>query len=96
MGPLSRLSTNRRGSVPMSRARARGASGRARRVIALVGSSALFCVAATGCSTHNVAVSRPCFKVTGDKAVAIDNRGAIAMAKIGLTPEGLKNQERCR
>lgn len=58
---------------------------------------ALFAIAATGCSTHEVAVSRPCATVTrGGKAVAIENRGAIAMAKVGLTPAGLKAQEKCR
>jgi hypothetical protein len=51
---------------------------------------------ASGCSTHDVAASRPCPDIKADKkAIAISNRGAIGMAKIGLTPENLKAREDC-
>lgn len=52
---------------------------------------------ATGCSTHREAVSHPCTTVTkGGKVIAVENRGAIAMAKVGLTPNSLKAQEKCK
>lgn len=79
----------------MSRSSEKG--GRWRALTAVLGSAALVSIAATGCSTHDVAVSRPCPAVTkGGKAIAIENRGAIALAKIGLTPDGLKAQVKCR
>jgi hypothetical protein len=59
-------------------------------VAVLVASSAL----TTGCSTHQVAAFRPCPQAA--KAVAVSDRGAIGLVKIGLTPEGLKRQEKCR
>ena len=51
--------------------------------------------AVAGCSTHDVAVERPCPEVTAKKVAAISNRGAIGMAKVGLTPEALKAREDC-
>ena len=43
------------------------------------------------------AVSRPCPDIRAEKkAVAISNRGAIGMAKIGLTPDNLKAREDCK
>jgi hypothetical protein len=49
-----------------------------------------------GCSTHDVAVSNPCRTTRGGKVVAVSSRGAIAMAKVGLSPRGLKAQEQCK
>jgi hypothetical protein len=52
--------------------------------------SALVVLSATvvaGCTSHAVAVKHPC----PDLSV----RGAIALAKIGLTPKELKLQEKC-
>jgi hypothetical protein len=70
------------------RARAKAAAGLTCLVL-------LLGAAAGGCSTHDVAVSRPCTIVKAGKAVALSNRGAVAMAKIGLTPRALKAQEKC-
>jgi hypothetical protein len=52
---------------------------------------------ATGCSTHDdVAASHPCTFEKGGKVVAVENRGKIGLAKVGLTPKGLKAQEKCK
>jgi hypothetical protein len=51
----------------------------------------------TACSTHDVAATRTCTTVTkGGKVAAVSNRGAVGLAKIGLTPKGLKLQEKCK
>jgi hypothetical protein len=42
----------------------------------------------TACTPHTITVKHPC----PDLSV----RGAIALAKIGLTPELLKEQQHCR
>jgi hypothetical protein len=49
-----------------------------------------------GCSTQQAAVSHPCPRssVQG-RTVAASSRGAIGLAKIGLTPKRLKTQEKC-
>jgi hypothetical protein len=44
--------------------------------------------AVAACTPHTVAAKHPC----PDLSV----RGAIALAKLGLTPEELKLQEKCR
>jgi hypothetical protein len=55
------------------------------------------CLLATACSTHEVEATRTCTTVTkGGKVVAVSNRGAIGLAKIGLTPRALKLQEKCK
>jgi hypothetical protein len=48
----------------------------------------------TGCTTHDVTAVHPCPVVT-KKVVVVTHRGSIAMAKIGLTPRGLKAQTTC-
>jgi hypothetical protein len=53
-------------------------------------------LAVTGCSTHDVPTSNPCTTLKGGKVVAVENRGAIGLAKVGLTPKGLKAQEACK
>jgi hypothetical protein len=64
-------------------------------VVAVAGVLALSTVA-VGCSTHDEATSRPCPPVAPKgTAVAISRRGAVGMAKVGLTPAGLKAQEKC-
>lgn len=65
-----------------------------RRRIAVTG-ALLLVTAVAGCSTHDVAVERPCPEVTADDVAAISNRGAIGMAKLGLTPESLKARGDC-
>jgi hypothetical protein len=51
---------------------------------------------AAGCSTHSAAVSHPCSTVSKQgKVVAVSNRGRVGLAKIGLTPKGLKAQQKC-
>jgi hypothetical protein len=70
---------------------------RARSLRALVGAVAALSLLATACSTHDVAATRTCTTVTkGGKVVAVSNRGAIGMAKVGLTPKALKLQEKCK
>lgn len=63
---------------------------------AIAGLSLFVGAVTTGCSTHDVPVSHPCTTVEGGKVVAVENRGAIALAKVGLTPKGLKAQEKCK
>jgi hypothetical protein len=66
-------------------------------VSTLVGLSLVVGLGTTGCSTHeDVAASHPCTFVTGGKVVARANRGKIGLAKVGLTPKGLKAQEKCK
>jgi hypothetical protein len=47
----------------------------------------LLAVVAAGCSPHEESVQNPCPELSP--------RGAIALAKIGLTPRELKEQQRC-
>jgi hypothetical protein len=48
------------------------------------------------CSTHRVAVTNPCPTLTKNGVVVVSpNRGAIGLAKIGLTPAAVKAQEKC-
>jgi hypothetical protein len=52
--------------------------------------------ATAGCSTHRVATTNPCPVVTKHKVVVVaPTRRAIGMAKLGLTPKGLKAQYKC-
>ena len=67
-----------------------------RRAAAAAGAVLLLGALLAGCSTHDEAVSRPCPEVTSKKVAAISNRGAIGMAKIGLTPDNLKAREDCK
>jgi hypothetical protein len=53
-----------------------------------------FSTLAAGCSSHNVAAYRSC--PLAARVVAVSDRGAVGMARIGLTPEGLKRQTKCR
>jgi hypothetical protein len=63
----------------------------------LVGLSLLVGLTVTGCSTHDdVAASHPCTFTVAGKVVAGENRGKIGLAKVGLTPKGLKAQEKCK
>jgi hypothetical protein len=53
-------------------------------------------VVSGGCTTHRVTAVHPCpALVTQQTVVAVPNRGAIGMDKIGLTPDGLKSQQKC-
>jgi hypothetical protein len=53
-------------------------------------------IAAGGCTTHRVTAVHLCpGVVTQRTVVAVPNRGAIGMDKVGLTPAGLKAQEKC-
>jgi hypothetical protein len=54
------------------------------RILALV---VLSMTAAAGCTTHSVAQQNPC--------TAVSIRGAIGVAKLGLTAEELKLQQKC-
>jgi hypothetical protein len=69
---------------------------RARTWRLLIGTVGALSLVATGCSTHDVSATRTCTTVTNGKVVAISSRGAIGMAKIGLTPKALKLQEKCK
>jgi hypothetical protein len=61
-------------------------------VVLVLALSALF----AGCSTTRVAVSHPCpGSPANAKTVAASNRGAIGLAKVGLTPKRLKADEKC-
>jgi hypothetical protein len=48
---------------------------------------ALVTATVAGCTTHTESVQNPCPELS--------RRGAIAMAKLGLTPQELKQQGRC-
>ena len=51
---------------------------------------------AGGCTTHRVTAVHLCPGVVTERTVvAVPNRGAIGMDKVGLTPDGLKAQENC-
>ena len=64
---------------------------------ALIGTVGALCLLAAGCSTHEVAATRTCTTATkGGKVVALSNRGAIGLAKVGLTPKALKLQQKCK
>jgi hypothetical protein len=64
------------------------ADGRARRARAsLIAGIALTALVAAGCSTHDEDVRNPCPELSG--------RGAVALAKLGLTPRELKEQAEC-
>ncbi len=53
-------------------------------------------VGTAGCSTHRAAVTNPCPVVSKQGTIVVTpNRGAIAMAKVGLTPKSLKTQQKC-
>jgi len=48
------------------------------------------------CSTHRVAQTHPCPALTAQsKVVVASSRGAIGLAKVGLTPKGLKALDDC-
>jgi hypothetical protein len=49
--------------------------------------TALTVIAVAGCSTHTESVQNPCPEVS--------RRGAVALAKLGLTPQELKQQGKC-
>jgi hypothetical protein len=66
-------------------ARADGSATRARR--SLIAAVALTALVAAGCSTHDEDVRNPCPELSG--------RGAVALAKLGLTPRELKEQAKC-
>jgi hypothetical protein len=75
----------------------RGRRPRGRVLSTIVGLSLLVGLTATGCSTHDdVAASHPCTFTVAGKVVAGENRGKIGLAKVGLTPKGLKAQEKCK
>jgi hypothetical protein len=57
-----------------------------RRLLA-AGGVALAAVVVAGCTTHSESVQNPCSELSP--------RGAIALAKLGLTPDELKQQEKC-
>jgi hypothetical protein len=65
-----------------------------RGLAALIGLLALIGSTAAGCSTHDVAVSRPCAISENGRRVAVNNRGGIGMPKLALTPRRFKVQER--
>jgi hypothetical protein len=48
---------------------------------------ALTTTAVAGCSTHDESVQNPCPQLS--------RRGAVALAKLGLTPQELEQQEKC-
>jgi hypothetical protein len=53
-------------------------------------------LALSGCRRHeNVAVVHSCPVVAGKKIVVASDKGAIGMAKVGLTPKELKADD-CR
>jgi hypothetical protein len=56
---------------------------------------ALGATTVSGCTKHNVAAVHPCPVVATKKVVTVANRGAIAMAKVGLTPKELKAVTTC-
>lgn len=58
----------------------------ARRLLAVV-VVALTTTTVAGCTTHSESVQNPCPELS--------RRGAIAIAKLGLTPQELKQQEKC-
>jgi hypothetical protein len=62
--------------------------GRALRNLVIAGSVLLGSTVAAACTPHDVGVKHPC----PDLSV----RGAVALAKLGLTPDELKGQQHCR
>jgi hypothetical protein len=71
-------------SLPMSRRHVIG-------VLAL-----LTALAVSGCTPHTVSVTDPCRTVSGQGSiVVISDRGAVGLARIGLTPRGLKAEQNC-
>jgi hypothetical protein len=52
-------------------------------------------LAAGGCSTHHAAATRSCGSITRQRVVVVSNRGAMGLAKIGLSPKVLKAQQNC-
>jgi len=53
-------------------------------------------LATAGCSTHRVAATNVCGSVAKEKVVVVaPKRGAIGMAKLGLTPKELKALDKC-
>ena len=79
-----------------SSTRRRRAGVHARARMAPVLAVVLLGLGAAGCSTHNEAVSNACRVVRAGRAVAVADRGGIALNRIGLTPRGLKAQEACK
>jgi hypothetical protein len=56
-----------------------------------------FATTTAACSTHPVAVTRPCPAVTRrGTVIAAPYRGGVGLAKVGLTPAALKAREKCR
>jgi hypothetical protein len=54
-------------------------------------------MAATGCTPHRVAVNYKCPGVTAHKTVVFSSRrGGTGMAKVGVTPAGLKAEQKCQ
>jgi hypothetical protein len=65
---------------------------RARVPVAVAGLVVAF--AAAGCDGHRVASSYPC---TATKThVVVSDTGAVALARVGITPARLKAQQTCR
>ena len=62
--------------------------GRALRNLVIAGSVLLGSTAVAACTPHDVGVKHPC----PDLSI----RGAVALAKLGLTPDELKAQQHCR
>ena len=49
-----------------------------------------------GCTRHNVTQSAPCTAVTAQRTVVVaSSRGAIGLAKLGVTPARLKASDKC-
>ena len=53
----------------------------------LIAAAVLTAVVAAGCSTHEEDVQNPCPELS--------RRGAVALAKLGLTPRELRDQVKC-
>jgi hypothetical protein len=73
----------------MNRMALQGVCGRrlGRQRLFLVGLALLAASTATACSAHHEALTHPCPTVAG--------RGVVALAKVGLSSDELKVQEKC-
>ena len=73
-----------------------GTNARRRRGVALVAVCAPLTVLGVGCESHVATPTQPCPAPPVVKAVVASERGAIAIARIGLTPRTLKaEQKKC-
>ena len=52
-------------------------------------------VGIAGCTAHRVVVTRSCGSGSVQRTIVVSNRGAVGLAKVGLTPKVLKAEENC-